>query len=596
MYANTIKLVTTSAVAISLMAKSSLASPADDLHADAVDHYQQRRWSEAAACFARFADSYPRDQRARSSVFFLAETQVEMGALDEAAASYQRYIEVGGPTAMNLARAHFRLGETAHLSDRRDQARRAFEEFHQRWPHDPLAGHALFLLGELASAEGQNRQAEHWYGESIRRFPQGRQVVAAWYGKARALRLSGESDRAMQIYRQLADHPQTTYAHGARYQLGLLEYKHRNYDRAAQWLTSFLDAQAEGPNVAPAGYWLGMCQLHRGDFQQAAERFAQIRAEGEDLQLLVAATFYQAEALRMGGSVQSAEQLYRELTKTHDDSPWATHGRVALVKLAASRQDHRQVVTLFDQLDADEIPSKDSQAVNHTVSISREWLRRVEWGSIDPATLASARGPSDDDHLKSIAFERPPTSALPATTDSASPRPAQSLASHSPPVQPLAASGSASRLATLSDPSSATVAATNPLRPIRDVRLDLSEAEAMIKAADFGPARERLIRVVCSPASLESTAAEAQWWIAESYWQEANFRQALREYLRLETLYHMPEWQARAVRRAGDCYQRLEDTSGQRQMHERLGQRYARGLREQVPLVSHPSRETRSES
>jgi TolA-binding protein len=76
--------------------------------------------------------------------------------------------------------------------------------------------------------------------------------------------------------------------------------------------------------------------------------------------------------------------------------------------------------------------------------------------------------------------------------------------------------------------------------------------------AEFEAAREAYRKVIRSPQGAKTeTAAKAQLMIAESYYHQKNYRQALREYLALEILYDYPAWQAAALLQAGKCHEML---------------------------------------
>ena len=75
---------------------------------------------------------------------------------------------------------------------------------------------------------------------------------------------------------------------------------------------------------------------------------------------------------------------------------------------------------------------------------------------------------------------------------------------------------------------------------------------------EFGPARDAYRRVTQSTQGAKTeTAAKAQLMIAESYYHQKNYQQALREYLALEILYAYPTWQAAAVFQAAKCHEML---------------------------------------
>jgi len=76
--------------------------------------------------------------------------------------------------------------------------------------------------------------------------------------------------------------------------------------------------------------------------------------------------------------------------------------------------------------------------------------------------------------------------------------------------------------------------------------------------AEFEDARETYRKVIRSPQGVKTeTAAKAQLMIAESYYHQKNYQQALREYLALEILYDYSTWQAAALMQAGKCHEML---------------------------------------
>jgi TolA-binding protein len=76
--------------------------------------------------------------------------------------------------------------------------------------------------------------------------------------------------------------------------------------------------------------------------------------------------------------------------------------------------------------------------------------------------------------------------------------------------------------------------------------------------ADMEAARASYRKAYTSPnGDKTETAAKARFMIAESYFHQKNYEDALREYLALEILYAYPVWQAVALLQAGKCYEQL---------------------------------------
>jgi len=87
---------------------------------------------------------------------------------------------------------------------------------------------------------------------------------------------------------------------------------------------------------------------------------------------------------------------------------------------------------------------------------------------------------------------------------------------------------------------------------------DYVVGRCLANRADFDGARAAYRKVIQSPAGAKTeTAAKAQFMIAETYFHQKNFANALREYARLEILYAYPTWQAAALLQAAKCHEQL---------------------------------------
>jgi TolA-binding protein len=95
--------------------------------------------------------------------------------------------------------------------------------------------------------------------------------------------------------------------------------------------------------------------------------------------------------------------------------------------------------------------------------------------------------------------------------------------------------------------------------------------------ANLDEARKQYQKVVRSPQGGKTeTAAIAQWMIGESYLLQEQYAAAIREYLRVETLYAYPHWQAAALLQAGKCYEQLGQWKSAGDAYARLLKLYAK--------------------
>ncbi len=77
-----------------------------------------------------------------------------------------------------------------------DQARAGFEAFVAEYDAQPLAGPALFWLGEIAIVQGDFRSAINAYIESLKRFPKGSKAPEAMVKLGAALFALGDQEEA----------------------------------------------------------------------------------------------------------------------------------------------------------------------------------------------------------------------------------------------------------------------------------------------------------------------------------------------------------------------------------------------------------------
>jgi TolA-binding protein len=101
--------------------------------------------------------------------------------------------------------------------------------------------------------------------------------------------------------------------------------------------------------------------------------------------------------------------------------------------------------------------------------------------------------------------------------------------------------------------------------------VDYVLGRCLSNAADFEGARNAYSRVIRSPEGAKTeTAAMAQWMIGESFFHQKNYEAALREYLRLDSLYAWPTWQAGALLQAGKCYEFLGQGKDAVELYRRI--------------------------
>jgi TolA-binding protein len=92
---------------------------------------------------------------------------------------------------------------------------------------------------------------------------------------------------------------------------------------------------------------------------------------------------------------------------------------------------------------------------------------------------------------------------------------------------------------------------------------------------EFDEARAHYAKVVQSQTGARTeTAAMAQWMIGESYFHQQRYKEAIKEYLRVEILYEYPRWQAAGLLQAGKGYESLGQWKEATTLYAQLLEKY----------------------
>jgi tetratricopeptide (TPR) repeat protein len=95
---------------------------------------------------------------------------------------------------------------------------------------------------------------------------------------------------------------------------------------------------------------------------------------------------------------------------------------------------------------------------------------------------------------------------------------------------------------------------------MRQVLLDLLEADLAVRQIEFDQARSGYEAVVRSPAATAALLGRAQWMIGETYFLQRNFHAAIEAYRKVEGLDPHGPYAAAALIQAGKCFEQLGRT------------------------------------
>ncbi|MHB0959610.1 MAG: tetratricopeptide repeat protein [Pirellulaceae bacterium] len=409
------------ALMVSLCAQGAWGDSAEDQFAVAAAHYSAARWELAVEEFTTFLDAYPDHRRCDDVTFFLAESLVQVGRLEEAQARFREYVRKH-PSGTHARRADFRVGETMYLSGKHADARADLQRFRQAYPDDELCTYVLAYLGEISLALEDAEAAKEAFAEGLKRYPDGPLVNECRYGLARTLEKLGDDEAAMRFYRFLGEQGTgSIFSDDALLRLAILQYHQGQFVQAVQTLRAHVERFPGSELATHAQYWLGMSLLACGDFSAAAQTLEQAAERFATHELAPAMTFSAADAYRRAGEFSKIEPLCERVLRQWPESDWADDSLQTLVELAWEEDRADRVRSLADRF-ASEYPNS-ALAPRVQQMLSRAEIKTGRFDAaievLEPLVEKSVQSPESTDSPEASAGAGP--GAAVSSTPSPSP-------------------------------------------------------------------------------------------------------------------------------------------------------------------------------
>ena len=455
-----------------------------------------------------------------------------------------------------------------------------------------LISFALLALGLCASAAQADRDADadfdtaktaydhrQWQAAVnalqvyLERHSDHHHATKAHFFLAEALVQLRHFDAAYETYDRYLNMPSgVMFAGFARYRLGETAYLLQDYERADARFNEYVDLHPEHEFTPNAIRYLGEIALSQHKSQTAADWFRRAmqmaRNHPVPKSFMPSVRFGLARACE-STDTEAARRLYDELIAEFP-GPFAARAQMyaGMMEHRIGRNkpaDAKAFRRARDRFEAFLSTYPDDE---NCIPV-RYWLGRtfLELGDHDAATnefvTAIRESPAHDlaPDLHFLAGE----SLSRAGKAKAAARFYEDVCNHWPKSR-FAAQAHAWLAARNQSPAASDVrqAQQQPQstpKTSQQYEVDYSIGQRYASDSRMHAARTAFGKVIRSATGANSeTAAQAQWMIADTHQQEQNYQQAIREFLRVSVLYDgFPYWQASALLRAGDCFERLGD-------------------------------------
>lgn len=238
------------------------------LYATGVDHFQNRRYDKAQACFSKILNCNPNGKRKSEAAFWLAESAYAAGDFATAERYYKMAKNASDRTL--AAKADYGLGYIYYQKPNYDEAVRCFRSFVQRCDdrdkdlksdayirlgdcffvdrsYDQAinyydlatrigkrnADYAIYQQGLCYGAKGNANQKINMLDEMLRTYPSTNYYDKALFEIGNTHLVYGDKRAAIAAFNRLIkERPRSSYTRQALMKVGMIYYNNNQYDQA----------------------------------------------------------------------------------------------------------------------------------------------------------------------------------------------------------------------------------------------------------------------------------------------------------------------------------------------------------------------------
>lgn len=235
--------------------------------------YGRQRWKLAAESFQDFIKRFPKHPKLETARFHLGLTLISLDQPKDARDVLRKFL-TDYPTSKDAIEAGYWVGECSFLTGDYPSAAKELSAFVGQAAADhPLFERALPHLGELELRQNRPDTALKYFGDAIEKFPKGRLVDDAKFGKARALEASGKMTDAIKLYEELANNTAGNRAAEALLNLGGRHFDDGSYNNAVATYQRFEKLYPNSSLLPLAQLNLGYSYYRQGDPRSAIQQF-----------------------------------------------------------------------------------------------------------------------------------------------------------------------------------------------------------------------------------------------------------------------------------------------------------------------------------
>ncbi|MDR0520507.1 MAG: tetratricopeptide repeat protein, partial [Planctomycetaceae bacterium] len=304
--------------------------------------FDSKQYEAARSGFDAFLTRFPANTQASAATFYLAESLMFLKRYSLAESYYSRLTALGLNDQYAKV-ALFRLADILYIQGQYETAKPRLEEFVEKLPHDTNLQFVLYYLGDIAMRNNAAQEAEWYFAQTDRIFPDGAKAVENKLGLAWAKNKLGKQTEADAIYQQLMNSNSPAAAEQAAYQWGVALFERGAFQESVAAFAEFQRKYPASASFADAYRVIARCKGRLNDFDGALQTLTLISPPSTDDKLM---------KVRMLYGLKKNEEAKTALTDAERTATAAYRDEIALLKsvFLFDQRDWKSTITLLESV------------------------------------------------------------------------------------------------------------------------------------------------------------------------------------------------------------------------------------------------------
>lgn len=483
-----------------------------------------KRYADAVEPLRRYLATLPQGPDAAESAARLCVSLAESGDLAGAVAAHEKFRGQFRSDPLFLPTTEY-LAERLLGDNQPDKARELFTVLSESGNPPDFVAKGLKGIGKAQMKSGKSEDSAKTFSRLMQQSPEDSQAVEAALLRARSLESASQPAEAVAAYRELAERfPKSPQAPSALEAAAQIEER-QGHKTEALALVEQLLTQYPACEQRPAALYQKAWILNDTQRQSEAASIFRTLAESHPKTKYGADAMYRlAELAAQARDFTGAVKWLDQLVAASGEADVRAHAIYLRGKTEVDQQHWSEAIPVFERLDQEFPGHSLCEPAEYWIAESQFQLGRFDDSYQVLEKLEAKVQNRSESWVAMVPLRR---------------------------AQILVQKGQWDKAAELAE--------TLPKRfPNfrQQYEVDYLLGRCLSSQARFAEARQAYERVIRSPSGGHSeTAAMAQWMIGETYFHQKQYSEAIDAYLRVESVYAFPKWQAAALLQAGKCHE-----------------------------------------